>query len=100
MTLDHHDKLKNLDRLIHRNTEQARKEERSKSRERQRQFRADKAKAKQLHDTYAAAMIAVHGPKFGAKNLKAVLEEMAKWRPDSFIAIVNKFLEENTQIHR
>lgn len=53
-----------------------------------------KAKAKALYVMYGLDMINKHGAKFDKKKLAEALDQMVKWEPKKFIALVEKFKAE------
>lgn len=54
-----------------------------------------KDRAKALFAEHGEAIIAKHGEKLGAKELRNTLDQMVKWEPKKFIALVEKFQKEH-----
>lgn len=72
----------------------------TEARTRSAEFKADKARAKELFAEVGDTMIARHGEKLGEKELRKTLDSMVKWEPKKFIALAEKFAEEQaTALH-
>lgn len=56
--------------------------------------KTDKGRAKDLFANHGEAIIAKHGDKLGAAELRKTLDSMVKWEPKKFIALAEKFLKE------
>lgn len=57
-------------------------------------LKENKARAKELFAEHGEAIIAQHGEKLGAKDLRKTLDSMVKWEPKKFIALAEKFQKE------
>lgn len=58
------------------------------------QKQIDKARAKELFAEVGDAIVARHGEKLGAKELRKELDQMVKWEPKKFIRLAEKHIQE------
>lgn len=85
---------KRLDAEITRNVNAQRREEARRDRALRAEFRVEKEEAKRLLAEFGERLVNAYGTKFGAREFRIMLSDMAKTNPRRFVMVVKKFQSE------
>lgn len=90
-------RLKNIDRDLDAYKARAAREAAVERKSKAAETREAKKKAKELLAAHGKAIVAALGPTLGAAALAKELDQMAKWEPKKFIAMVEAFANKKGQ---
>jgi len=91
-------RLGNINRDLDKYKAEQAQQQKIESKEKSKQNKTNKQRAKELLNEHMDSMLKVHGPKFGEAKIKSMLTDWSKWEPEKLIKFVEKHNAEQERL--